>query len=46
MTGGSSRVPAVRDAILAGVPGASVARTDDFLSVATGLTVEAQRRYG
>jgi hypothetical chaperone protein len=45
-TGGSSRVPAVRDAIIAAAPSAHVAAGSDFLSVALGLTREAQRRYG
>ena len=44
-TGGSSRVPAVRDAIAAAAPSARVAARSDFLSVALGLTREAQRRY-
>jgi hypothetical chaperone protein len=45
-TGGSSRVPAVRNAIAAAAPSARVAAGSDFLSVALGLTREAQRRYG
>jgi hypothetical chaperone protein len=46
LTGGSSRVPAVRDAIASAAPEA-VARTgSDFLSVALGLTREAARRFG
>ena len=44
-TGGSSRVPAVRDAIAAAAPSARVAAGSDFLSVALGLTQEAARRY-
>ena len=44
-TGGSSRVPAVRAAIAAAAPSARVAAGSDFLSVALGLTREAQRRY-
>jgi hypothetical chaperone protein len=44
-TGGSSRVPAVRDAIAAAAPSARIAAGSDFLSVALGLTREAQRRY-
>jgi hypothetical chaperone protein len=44
-TGGSSRVPAVREAIAAAAPSARVAAGSDFLSVALGLTQEAQRRY-
>jgi len=45
-TGGSSRVPAVREAIAAATPSARVTAGSDFLSVALGLTREAQRRYG
>ncbi len=45
-TGGSSRVPAVREAIAAAAPAARIAAGSDFLSVALGLTREAQRRYG
>ena len=46
LTGGSSRVPAVRDAILAGVPDARVVEGDAFGSVATGLALDASRRFG
>jgi hypothetical chaperone protein len=45
-TGGSSRVPAVREAVAAAAPSARIAAGSDFLSVALGLTREAQRRYG
>jgi hypothetical chaperone protein len=45
MTGGSSLVPAVEAVIAAEVPNAAVRRGDDFLSVALGLTLEAQKRY-
>jgi hypothetical chaperone protein len=45
-TGGSSRVPAVRDAITRAAPSASAAAGSDFLSVALGLTREAQKRFG
>lgn len=45
-TGGSSRVPAVRDAIASAAPSAAAAEGSDFLSVAMGLTQEAARRYG
>jgi hypothetical chaperone protein len=45
-TGGSSRVPAVREAIAAAAPSAQIAAGSDFLSVALGLTREANRRYG
>lgn len=46
MTGGSSLVPAVEAVIAEEIPHASVRRGDDFLSVALGLTLEAQLRYG
>lgn len=45
-TGGSSRVPAVREAIADVVPAAVAAEGSDFLSVVNGLTQEAARRYG
>jgi hypothetical chaperone protein len=44
-TGGSSRVPAVREAIRKAAPDARAAAGSDFLSVALGLTREAQRRF-
>jgi len=44
-TGGSSRVPAVRKAICKAAAQANVAAGSDFLSVALGLTREAQRRF-
>jgi hypothetical chaperone protein len=44
-TGGSSRVPAVHEAVAAAAPSARVAAGSNFLSVALGLTREAQRRY-
>jgi hypothetical chaperone protein len=45
MTGGSSLVPAVEAVVRDEVPNAAVKRGDDFLSVALGLTLEAQARY-
>jgi hypothetical chaperone protein len=45
-TGGSSRVPAVREAIARAAPSARIATGSDFLSVALGLTREAQKRFG
>jgi hypothetical chaperone protein len=45
-TGGSSRVPAVRSAIARAAPSARAATGSDFLSVALGLTREAQKRFG
>jgi hypothetical chaperone protein len=46
MTGGSSLVPAVEAVLRDELPDAAIKRGDDFLSVALGLTLEAQRRYG
>jgi hypothetical chaperone protein len=46
LTGGSSGVPAVRAAILGAVPSARVVTGDAFGSVATGLALEAERRFG
>ncbi len=43
LTGGSSRVQAVRDAVLRAVPAARIAGDSDLLSVAFGLTEEARR---
>jgi hypothetical chaperone protein len=45
-TGGSSLIPAVRAAISGAAPEAAIATGSDFLSVASGLTLEAARRYG
>lgn len=45
-TGGSSRAPTVRRAVSAAAPLARQAESSDFLSVALGLTREAERRYG
>lgn len=46
MTGGSSLVPAVEAVLRDELPDAEIKRGDDFLSVALGLTLEAQARYG
>lgn len=46
LTGGSTRLAHVRDAIVAAVPEARVVEGDTFGSVGTGLTLEAVRRYG
>ena len=46
LTGGSTRLAPVREAILAAAPGARVVEGDTFGSVGLGLTVEAARRYG
>ncbi len=45
LTGGSSGVPAVRAAILRAVPFAKVVAGDAFGSVATGLAIDAERRF-
>jgi hypothetical chaperone protein len=45
LTGGSSRVPAVRQAVVRPAPEARIATGSDLLSVALGLTREAQRRF-
>jgi hypothetical chaperone protein len=42
LTGGSCRVPAVREAIRRAAPDARIAGSSDFLSVALGLTEEAR----
>jgi hypothetical chaperone protein len=44
-TGGSSRIPAVRAAVARAAPAAQPATGSDLLSVALGLTREAQRRF-
>ncbi len=44
-TGGSSLIPAVRMAISQAAPDAHAATGADFLSVASGLTLEAARRF-
>ena len=46
LTGGSSRVPAVRAALANAVPEARMTSGSDLLSVAYGLTREAERRFG
>lgn len=45
-TGGSGRVPAVRNAIMHAASDACATTGSDFLSVALGLTREAQKRFG
>ena len=44
-TGGSGKVPAVRDAVTRAAPTARATAGSDFLSVALGLTREAQKRF-
>ncbi|MCK0196932.1 Hsp70 family protein [Ancylobacter sp. 6x-1] len=46
LTGGSTRLPHVRAAIVAAAPEARVVEGDTFGSVGTGLAIEATRRYG
>ena len=46
LTGGSCGVPAVREAIARGAPAAKTVSGDAFGSVATGLAIDAQRRFG
>jgi len=46
MTGGPSRVPAIEALLREELQDAEVKRGDDFLSVAIGLTLKAQARYG
>ncbi len=44
-TGGSGRIPKVRDAIMRAAPIARTTKGSDFLSVALGLTREALKRF-
>ncbi|MET0314212.1 MAG: Hsp70 family protein, partial [Hansschlegelia sp.] len=46
LTGGSTRIPHVRAAILGEAPEARVVEGDIFGAVGAGLTIEAERRYG
>jgi hypothetical chaperone protein len=46
LTGGSTRLSHVRDAILKPLPAARVVNGNVFGSVGSGLTIEAGRRYG
>ncbi len=45
-TGGTSSIPAVRQAITANFPQADIVDGDKFGSVGIGLSIEAVRRYG
>ncbi|MDR3478443.1 MAG: Hsp70 family protein [Gammaproteobacteria bacterium] len=45
-TGGSTRIPAIREKINAMFPQATVVQGDAFGSVGLGLTIDAQRKYG
>ena len=46
LTGGTTAIPFVRQALLAAVPGAKVVDGDRFGSVGIGLALEAGRRFG
>jgi hypothetical chaperone protein len=46
LTGGTTQIPHVREAVMREMPGARVIEGDTFGSVGMGLTIEAQRRYG
>ncbi|MFN3891435.1 MAG: Hsp70 family protein [Beijerinckiaceae bacterium] len=46
LTGGTTQIPHVREAVTREVPEARVMDGDTFGSVGLGLTIEAQRRYG
>jgi hypothetical chaperone protein len=45
LTGGATRMPSVRDTIAAAVPNARLIAGDAFGSVATGLALDAARRF-
>jgi len=45
LTGGATRMPSVRKAIAAAVPGARLTAGDAFGSVATGLALDAAKRF-
>lgn len=46
LTGGTTQIPHVREAVTRAMPMARVIEGDTFGSVGMGLTIEAQRRYG
>ena len=46
LTGGTTQIPHVRAAVTGLLPDARLVEGDTFGSVGTGLTIEAQRRYG
>ncbi|MEM7748601.1 MAG: Hsp70 family protein [Pseudomonadota bacterium] len=46
LTGGTTRMPSVRDAITTALPGARVIEGNAFGSVATGLALDAARQFG
>lgn len=45
LTGGSTEMPVVQDAVRARLPGAEITPCDTFGAVASGLAVEAARRF-
>ena len=45
LTGGATRMPSVRTSIAAAVPSARLIAGDAFGSVATGLALDAARRF-
>jgi hypothetical chaperone protein len=45
LTGGATRMPSVRDCIAAAVPNAHLIAGDAFGSVATGLALDAGKRF-
>ncbi len=46
LTGGSTRIPVVRDTLLSLLPGTKVVDGDTFGSVCTGLAIDARRKFG
>ena len=46
VTGGSAAIPMLRRMISQELPGARIIEGDAFGSVATGLAIEAHRRFG
>jgi hypothetical chaperone protein len=46
LTGGSSGIPMLRTMITKAIPGAKIIEGDAFGSVATGLAIEAKRKFG
>lgn len=46
LTGGSTRIPIVRDTLLSLLPGTKTVDGDTFGSVCTGLAIDARRKFG
>ena len=46
LTGGTTRIPSVREAISQALPGAQIIEGNAFGSVATGLALDAARQFG